>query len=110
MLRETLREKVFAHSPPELFAAVIRKSSKQVGQLACRKRHCSSDQYIKLISRKKTSRLREKLEEVYREAGVESPSIDDALMRAGVTAPQRVQARKILQLLIEDRVILSGTE
>ena len=53
----------------------------------------------------KDSRLREKLEEVYREAGVESPSIDDALV-AGVTAPQRVQARKILQLLIEDRVIL----
>ena len=50
--------------------------------------------------------MREKLEEVYREAGVECPSIDDALVRAGVTAPQRVQARKVLQLLIEDRVIL----
>ena len=104
MLRETLREKVFTHSPPELFAAVIQKLEAS-GQLAAEKDIVRATSH-KVDLSEKDSRLREKLEEVYREAGVESPSIDDALVRAGVTAPQRVQARKVLQLLIEDRVIL----
>jgi selenocysteine-specific elongation factor len=104
MLRETLREKVFAHSPPELFPAVI-QGLEASGQLLAEKDIVRSSSHTVDLS-EKDSRLREKLEEVYRDAGVESPSIDDALVRAGVTAPQRVQARKVLQLLIEARVIL----
>jgi len=104
MLRETLREKVFTHSPPELFAAVIQKLEAS-GQLVAEKDIIRASSH-KVDLSEKDSRLREKLEEVYREAGVECPSIDDALVRAGVTGPQRVQARKVLQLLIEDRVIL----
>ena len=104
MLRETLREKVFTHSPPELFAAVIQKLEAS-GQLVAEKDIVRATSH-KVDLSEKDSRLREKLEEVYSEAGVEAPSIDDALVRAGVTAPQRVQARKVLQLLIEDRVIL----
>jgi len=104
MLRETLREKVFTHSPPELFAAVIQKLEAS-GQLVAEKDVIRASSH-KVDLSEKDSRLREKLEEVYREAGVECPSIDDALVRAGVTGPQRVQARKVLQLLIEDRVIL----
>jgi len=104
MLRETLREKVFTHSPPELFAAVIQKLEAS-GQLVAEKDIIRASSHRVDLS-EKDSRLREKLEEVYREAGVECPSIDDALVRAGVTGPQRVQARKVLQLLIEDRVIL----
>ncbi|HJX93391.1 MAG TPA: SelB C-terminal domain-containing protein, partial [Pyrinomonadaceae bacterium] len=104
MLRETLREKVFTHSPPELFAAVIQKLEVS-GQLVAEKDIVRATSHTVDLS-EKDSRLREKLEQVYRGAGVESPSIDDALDRAGVTAPQRVQARKVLQLLIEGRVIL----
>jgi len=104
MLRETLREKVFTHSPPELFAAVIQKLEAS-GQLVAEKDIIRASSHRVDLS-EKDSRLREKLEEVYREAGVECPSIDDALVRAGVTGPQRIQARKVLQLLIEDRVIL----
>ena len=104
MLRETLREKVFTHSPPELFAAVIQKLEAS-GQLVAEKDIIRASSH-KVDLSEKDSRLREKLEEVYREAGVECPSIDDALVRAGVTGPQRIQARKVLQLLIEDRVIL----
>ena len=104
MLRETLREKVFTHSPPELFAAVIQKLEVS-GQLVAEKDIVRATSHTIDLS-EKDSRLREKLEQVYREAGVESPSIDDALVRAGVTTPQRVQARKVLQLLIEGRVIL----
>jgi selenocysteine-specific elongation factor len=44
-----------------------------------------------------------RIEQVYRDAGVESPSIDDVMKRAGVTIPQRTQARKILQLLVDGK-------
>jgi len=104
MLRETLREKVFTHSPLELFVAVIQKLEAS-GQLVVEKDIIRASSHTVDLS-EKDSRLRERLEEVYIEAGVESPSIDDALVRAGVTAPQRVQARKVLQLLIEGCVIL----
>jgi selenocysteine-specific elongation factor len=104
MLRETLREKVFTHSQPELFASVIQKLEAG-GQIIAEKDIVRASTHTVGLS-EKDSRLREKLEQVYRDAGVEAPSLDDAMTRAGVTAPLRVQARKVLQLLIDDRVIL----
>jgi selenocysteine-specific elongation factor len=50
--------------------------------------------------------LREKLEQTFIDAGIESPSIDEAMTRAGVTAPMRLAGRKILQLLIDDRTLV----
>jgi selenocysteine-specific elongation factor len=104
MLRETLREKVLTHSQPELFTSVIQKLEAG-GQIIAEKDIVRASTHTVGLS-EKDSRLREKLEQVYRDAGVESPSLDDAMTRAGVTAPVRVQARKVLQLLIDDRVIL----
>jgi selenocysteine-specific elongation factor len=104
MLRETLREKVLTHSQPELFTSVIQKLEAG-GQIIAEKDIVRASTHTVGLS-EKDSRLREKLEQVYRDAGVESPSLDDAMTRAGVTAPLRVQARKVLQLLIDDRVIL----
>jgi selenocysteine-specific elongation factor len=52
------------------------------------------------------SRLRKKLEEIYASSGVEAPSIDEALTRAGVAASGKAQGRKILQLLIDDGTIV----
>jgi selenocysteine-specific elongation factor len=104
MLRETLREKVFTHLQPELFASVIRKLEGG-GQIIAEKDIVRASTHTVGLS-DKDSRLREKLEQVYRDAGVESPSLDDAMTRAGVTVQLRVQARKVLQLLIDDRVIL----
>jgi selenocysteine-specific elongation factor len=42
------------------------------------------------------------LEQVYRNAGNEAPSLDEALDRLGAAKMNREQARKILQLLIND--------
>jgi selenocysteine-specific elongation factor len=104
MLRETLREKVFAHSLPELFGAVIGKleaagklfSEKDIVRAASHRVDLSSE----------NSLLREKLEQVYLGAGVEAPSIDEAFTRAGIPASSRLQGRKILQLLIDDMSIV----
>jgi selenocysteine-specific elongation factor len=104
MLRETLREKVFVHSPPELFGAVIRKLE-TAGQLVSEKDIVRTSSHRVDLSGK-DSHLREKIQQVYLEAGVEAPSIDEAMTRAGVTATMRVQGRKILQLLIDDRTIV----
>jgi selenocysteine-specific elongation factor len=104
MLRETLREKVFTHSAPELFNGVlarleaerkvvsekdiVRSSAHSVGL---------SDQEIDLSNR---------IEQIYLAAGVEAPSLDDAMTKANVPAAQRAQARKLLQLLLDDRKLV----
>jgi len=99
MLRETLREKVFAHSLPELFAGVI-------GRLEA---HVVSEKDIVRLSGHSVglsahdAELSKRIEQLYLAAGVEAPSIDEAMTKAGVSATQRTQARKLLQLLIDGR-------
>ncbi len=104
MLRETLREKIFAHSLPELFAGVIAKLEAS-GEVVSEKDIVRLSRHSVGLS-EHDQELKERLEKLYLAAGVEAPSIDDAMTRAGVTAPQRAQARKILQLLIDERKII----
>jgi selenocysteine-specific elongation factor len=104
MLRETLREKVFAHSFPEVFAGVIARleadravvSEKDIVRLS---QHSVglSEQDLELSRR---------IEQLYLAAGVEAPSLDDAMTRANVSAAQRTQARKLLQILLDDRKLV----
>ncbi|HEY8413865.1 MAG TPA: selenocysteine-specific translation elongation factor, partial [Pyrinomonadaceae bacterium] len=104
MLRETLREKVFAHSLPEVFSSVIAgleakgevTPEKDVVRLS-RHRVDLTDQDAKLSAQ---------IEKVYLDAGVEAPSLDEAMTRAGVNAALRTQARKILQLLVDGRKLV----
>jgi len=51
-------------------------------------------------------RLRQTLEDIYLKAGVEAPSIDEALTKAGIVSSAKVRARKILQLLIDNGTIV----
>jgi selenocysteine-specific elongation factor len=104
MLRETLREKVFAHSLKDLFGAVLAKLVSS-GQLITEKDIIRASGHNLDLS-ENDSRLRQKLEEIYSQAGVEAPSIDDALARAQIAASQRAQGRKVLQLLINDGTIV----
>ncbi|HKR21594.1 MAG TPA: selenocysteine-specific translation elongation factor [Pyrinomonadaceae bacterium] len=104
MLRETLREKVFAHSLPELFGAVI-------ARLEAGKAVVSEKDIIRLASHsvglsEQDTQLSNRIEEVYRSAGVEAPAIEEVLTRAGVTLAQRTQARKILHLLVDGRKLV----
>jgi selenocysteine-specific elongation factor len=98
LLRETLREKVFAHSPIEVFNAVIAKLEAQT--LVSEKDTIRLQKHSVDLSEKDVE-LREVLRKAYASAGVEAPSIDEAMTRAGVPSGQRQHARKILQLLID---------
>jgi selenocysteine-specific elongation factor len=99
MLRETLREKVFTHSAPELFNGVLARleagskvvSEKDIVRLSTHSVGLS-DQDVELSNR---------IEQIYLVAGVEAPSLDDAMTKANVPASQRAQARKLLQLLLD---------
>ena len=100
MLRETLREKLFAHSLPEVFSAVI-------GRLEVKGEVTSEKDVIRLSSHRvgltdQDAKLSDEIEKIYRDAGVEAPSLDEAMTRAHVAPPQRTQARKILQLLLDN--------
>jgi selenocysteine-specific elongation factor len=103
-LRETLREKVFARSFPEVFAGVIAK-------LEADARVVSEKDIVRLSEHsvglsEPDIALSKRIEELYLAAGVEAPSLDEAMTKANVSAAQRVQARKLLQLLLDEKKLV----
>jgi selenocysteine-specific elongation factor len=104
MLRETLREKIFAHALPEVFAGAIARLEAS-GEVVSEKDIVRLSRHSVGLS-EKDAELSKRLEQLYLTAGVEAPSVDEAFTKAGVAAPQRGQARKILQLLIDDRTLV----
>lgn len=104
MLRETLREKVFAHALPELFGAVVAKLEAG-GAIVSEKDIIRAGSYSVGLSEQDVL-MSDRLEKVYRDAGVESPSLDEVMTRANVAVAQRTQARKILQLLIDGKKLV----
>src|SRR5215510_12371342 len=104
MLRETVREKVFSHSLPELFGAFVSRLETN-GVLVSEKDTLRLPSHSVDLSEEDTQ-LRARLEKVYLDAGVEAPTIEIAMASAQVIASQRVQARKIFQLLIDGRQIV----
>jgi selenocysteine-specific elongation factor len=104
MLRETLREKVFAHSLPELFAGVIARLEAD-GNVVSEKDIVRSSEHSVGLS-DQDAELSRKIEQLYLAAGVEAPTIDEVMTRAEVPVARRAQARKIMQLLIDDRKLV----
>jgi selenocysteine-specific elongation factor len=104
LLRETLRERLFAHAQPEVFRAVIAHMEK-VGMLCSEKEIVRAREHSLSLS-PADARLRERLEHVYKEAALEAPTLDEALERAAVGKASREHGRKILQLLIESHIIV----
>jgi len=104
MLRETLREKVFTHSAPELFNGVLARLEGE-GKVVSEKDIVRSSAHSVGLSDKDVE-LSNRIEQIYLAAGVEAPSLDDAMTKANVPAAQRAQARKLLQLLLDDRKLV----
>jgi selenocysteine-specific elongation factor len=104
MLRETLREKVFTHSLPELFSAVIARLEATRAVVSEKDIIRAGGHSVGLSEQ--DAQLSARIEQVYRAAGVESPSIDEVMKQAGVTIAQRTQARKILQLLVDGKELV----
>ena len=104
MLRETLREKVFTHSAPELFGGVLARLEAS-GKVFSEKDIVRSSTHSVGLSDKDVE-LSKHIEQIYLSAGVEAPSLDEAMTKANVSASQRAQARKLLQLLLDDRKLV----
>jgi selenocysteine-specific elongation factor len=104
MLRETLREKVFARSFPEVFAGVIARLEAD-GRVASEKDIVRLSEHSVGLSEHDIA-LSKRIEEIYLAAGVEAPSLDEAMNKANVSPAQRVQARKLLQLLLEEKKLV----
>jgi selenocysteine-specific elongation factor len=104
MLRETLREKVFAHALPELFNGVIGRLE-AAGKVVSEKDIVRSSAHSVGLSEPER-KLSQHLEELYLAAGVEAPSLEDVMTKANVPAAQRAQARKLLQLLFDERKLV----
>lgn len=101
LAREVLRERFFAHSPPELFRAVISELEKE-GSLLAEKDIVRRREHTRALS-DEDARLRDSLERVYRDAALAAPSLNEAFERAGAASPH---GRKVLQLLIDSGVLV----
>ncbi len=104
VLRETLRERVFAHAAPEIFSSVV-------AALESQKILISEKDTVRAFSHsvdltEEDRELREKLADAYRVAGVEAPTTEEVMARIAVPPSQRQRARKILQLLIDEAKIV----
>src|SRR5882672_126897 len=102
--RETLRERHFAHAAPEIFRAVLARLEKD-GVLVNEKDVVRASEHGLALS-PADNQLREQLAQAYEQAALEAPGLDQVLADAGVSASQRAHARKILQLLIDDRTLV----
>jgi selenocysteine-specific elongation factor len=97
LARETLRERVFTRAAPEIFRAAL-KSAEDGGALVSERELVRASGHSLELSPEDAA-ARERLEQIYRDAALEAPALEDALARAGTMGRER--ARKILQLLID---------
>ncbi|HEX8474562.1 MAG TPA: selenocysteine-specific translation elongation factor [Pyrinomonadaceae bacterium] len=104
MLRETLRERVFAFAAPEVFRAVLNHAEAQ-GRLVSERDVVRAGGHRLTLS-DADAELRDRLEKIYHDAALEAPTFDEALARAGVAATRREHGRKILQLLLDAGVLV----
>ena len=104
LARETLRERHFTHAAPEIFRAVITRLEK-VGALVAEKDIVRAREHGQELSAA-DEQLREKIAQAYKKAALEAPTLDQALVEAGIATAQRTHARKILQLLIDNGTLV----
>jgi selenocysteine-specific elongation factor len=102
--RETLRERVFARSPWEVFKHVM-AGLENAGLLVSEKDLVRAAEHARTLS-SSDEQLSQKLAAIFEQAGLEAPSMDQAFQAAGVSASQREHARKILQVLLDDGTLV----
>jgi selenocysteine-specific elongation factor len=104
LARETLRERHFTHAAPEVFRAVISRLEKD-GVLVAEKDIVRAREHGQELSAA-DEQLRERIAQAYKKAALEAPTLDQALVEAGIPTAQRTHARKILQLLIDNGTLV----
>jgi selenocysteine-specific elongation factor len=104
LARETLRERHFAHTAPEVFRSVIAHLENS-GTLATDKNLVRASEHSVELS-PADAQLRERISAFYEKAGLEAPSLEQAFADAGVASTGRAHGRKILQLLIDNGTLV----
>ena len=104
LARETLRERQFAHTPPEVFRAVLARLEQQ-GEVVLEKEIARVREHSLELSGV-YAQLRDRLEGVYEQAAWEPPSLDQAMQIAGFANAQKTHGRKILQHLIDSKSLV----
>ena len=97
--RETLRERHFSHIPSEVFRAVL-SDLETAGLLVLEKDIVRKSEHVLELSASDLE-LRDRMDSLYEHAGLEPPSLDEVLQKAGVSTTQKSHARKLLQLLLD---------
>jgi len=99
LARETLRERHFAHTPPEVFKSVLGELEQSAALIAEKEILRTPEHLLELSD--DDAKLRDRLSAVYETAGLAPPTLDSAMESAGIAAAQKVHGRKILQLLLD---------
>jgi selenocysteine-specific elongation factor len=100
LARETLRERIFTHAAPELFRAVLKKAEDDGALVPERELVRASGHSLRLSPA--DEKVRERLEQIYRDAALEAPTLEEAFARvAAGEGGRREHLRKIFQLLID---------
>ncbi|HYX40526.1 MAG TPA: SelB C-terminal domain-containing protein, partial [Pyrinomonadaceae bacterium] len=107
LARETLRERVFAHVPPEIFRAVLQQAESAGTLVAERDVVRAATHSLELAPA--DAALRDRLEAIYAEARLEAPTLDEALARAGNGQATREHGRKLIQLLLDAGTLVRVT-
>jgi selenocysteine-specific elongation factor len=107
--RETLREKIFARLPAEIFKTILAALEKDARITTEKDSVRAAAHNLELSGEEKI--LREKLEKIYARAKLEVPTLDAALDEATRgTKLDRQQARKVFQLFLNASEIVKVTE
>jgi selenocysteine-specific elongation factor len=104
LARETLRERHFKHTAPEVFRTVIAQLE-SAGALTTDKDLVRASEHNVELS-PADAKLREQLVTFYEKSGLEAPSLEQAFANAGIASSARAHGRKILQLLIDNGTLV----
>jgi selenocysteine-specific elongation factor len=102
--RETLRERHFTHAPVEVFRGVLARLESK-GLLIAEKELVRAAEHSLDLSGA-DGETSDRIAGVYLNAGLEAPSLEQVMERAGISAAQRAHGRKILQRLIDSRMLV----
>jgi selenocysteine-specific elongation factor len=108
LARETLRERVFSRAAPEIFRAALRRAEAEGALVSDRELVRAGGHSLDLPPA--DAALRDRLEGVYREAGLEAPALEEAYARAGGDGASREHLRKLLQLLLDSGALVRVRE
>lgn len=102
--RETLRERLFAHTAPEVFRSVLLRLEQEGAIVSERDVVRLREHSLELTGA--DAQLRERLAGVYEKAALAPPALDEAMLSAGIANTQKAHGRKILQLLLDNGTLL----